>query len=121
MDKYTKIISDMMDIALSKITPHKWEVYRGISRYGNTWKLIEKMSPWDTFTDKWFLSSSKSLSEAENFSLKWGIIMQIKSKSWKDISKMSYAPEEMEVLFPRNTTMKFLWKNWKGHFVFQEI
>jgi hypothetical protein len=47
--------------------------------------------------------------------------MKIKSKNWKDISKVSYAPEEQEILFPRWTKLKLTSIDNEWMYVFEEL
>lgn len=91
-----KVFVKQLNSGLSKLPDVKGEVFRGSRRDRN-------LNVGDTFTSKSFWSSSSSRSTADKFSGDT-VVYKIRSKTGKNISKLSNIGGESEVLFRSNTS-----------------
>ena len=101
--------------ALDKTPMHQWTVWRGVS-----WEIVQKlenMSVGGIMTDKWFMSSSTSRDVAKRFS--GGIMMNIQSRTWRELWDMDLL-NESEILFTPGTSL-VLEKIEKNVYYFTEL
>lgn len=103
-----KQFSDNMSKALSNETNFKGQVYRGV--IDNNGEVLKKAQQANGGTLKFdeFISTSKNKTTATSFQASNinSVLFVIKSKTGKDISKKSKAPQEEEVVFNKGKSFK---------------
>lgn len=96
-----------------KKLPVFWnKVYRLIRE--NNWqnKTFSALKEWDTYIEKWFMSTFQDLASLETFchmydvEKKDSIILEIDWFSWKDITYFSQNQRESEIIFPKDSSFK---------------
>lgn len=97
--------------ALNNFPLYRGEVFRGISHIP-TIQELEKIEKWDIFVDFGFMSSSTDKKVAKNF---WNIIMQIQSKTGKNLGNTDRLNEK-EVLFSPATQLVFQKRIWNIYY-----
>lgn len=97
--------------ALNNFPLYRGEVFRGIS-YIPTIQELEKFEKWDIFVDFGFMSSSTNKKVAKNF---WNIIMQIQSKTGKNLGNADRL-DEKEILFSPATQLVFQKRIWNVYY-----
>ena len=106
-DTKMNTLKKMIDEWLSKLPDYKWIVYR-------EWKLpkeiVSQLDTGKSFTDKAYMSTSMSDDIVKDFKLPsttkdYSVHYEIKTKTWKDISKINPS-EEKEILIKPNTEFK---------------
>lgn len=106
-DTKMNTLKNMIDKWLDKVPNYKWVVYR-------EWKLprevVSQFNTGKSFTDKAYMSTSMSDDIVKEFKLPsttkdYSVHYEIKTKTWKDISKINPS-EEKEVLIKPNTEFR---------------
>jgi hypothetical protein len=82
---------------LLEMPKYEWISYRGVKQF--SW--LDNLQVWQTFSDKWFLSSSKSKIVADRFAD--DALFIIKGKRGRDLSDISKMKSEQEILFKPNS------------------
>lgn len=105
MEQFSDKVSDW----LRKLDNFKWTTYRKIKWDYSKYDMIYDFEVWETYTDYWFMSTTpqKWLTDKFSYSKDTDINLVIKSKTWKDISKLNIKWEP-EVLFNKWTNFKIL-------------
>jgi len=125
--KATQSYIDVLDSSLDNIKDTKGTFYRGMlpTRGGETRKAISDLKVGSIWEDKGYFSTSRDKQKAGSFGNirfsnagEWlgnitevttGVLFKVKG-SGDDISKLSAAPREQEVLFSRGSKFKVLSK-----------
>lgn len=104
----TEFVTNKLNAALTKLPNEKIEVFRGLS-VSNPAEFAKSLQKSGSFRFDSFTSTSRSMEKAREFTEKGkAVIFEIKSKTGKNVSKLSSQKDEEEILFRAGTKFNYI-------------